>query len=185
MDCSMPGVLSPFLLFPRVCSNSCPLSQWCYPAISSPVATFFSCLQSFPASWSFPMCRLFAKVTDVLEFQPQSFQWILRIDSLEDWLVQSPCSPRGSQRVFFIQHHNSEAPFLQCSAFCDEMLHIQLYQNSLSVTLDFRLHCLCINWIWDNMQQKYCFQCLVIKAEEGSYKQTKATYKCFRPFRKY
>ena len=117
MDCSMPGVLSPFLLFPRVCSNSCPLSQWCYPAISSPVATFSSCLQSFPASWSFPMSRLFAKVTDVLEFQPQSFQWILRIDSLEDWLVQSPCSPRGSQRVFFIQHHNSEAPFLQCSAF--------------------------------------------------------------------
>ena len=42
---------------PRVCSNSCPLSQWCHPTISSSVA---SCLQSFPASWSFLMSWLFA-----------------------------------------------------------------------------------------------------------------------------
>ena len=44
---------------PRVCSNSCPLSQWCHPTISSSV-TLFSCLQSFPASGSFLMSRLFA-----------------------------------------------------------------------------------------------------------------------------
>ena len=37
-------------LFPRVCSNSCPLSWWCHPTISSSVIPFFSCLQSFPAS---------------------------------------------------------------------------------------------------------------------------------------
>ena len=37
-------------LSPRVCSNSCPLSQWCHPTISSSVALFSSCLQSFPAS---------------------------------------------------------------------------------------------------------------------------------------
>ena len=42
-----------------VCSNSCPLSQWCYPTISSSAATF-SCLQSFPASGSFPVSWLFA-----------------------------------------------------------------------------------------------------------------------------
>ena len=36
-------------LSPRVCSNLYPLSQWCYPIISSS-ATFFLCLQSFPAS---------------------------------------------------------------------------------------------------------------------------------------
>ena len=35
---------------PRVCSNSCPLSQWCHPNISSSVVPFSSCLQSFPAS---------------------------------------------------------------------------------------------------------------------------------------
>ena len=46
-------------LSPSVCSDSCPLSQWCYLTIS-PTAVFFSCLQSFPASGSFPMSRLFA-----------------------------------------------------------------------------------------------------------------------------
>ena len=42
------------------CSNSCPLSQWCHPTISSSVAHFSSCLQSFPAWGSFLMSRLFA-----------------------------------------------------------------------------------------------------------------------------
>ena len=37
-------------LFPRVCSNSCPLSQWYYITISSSAASFSFCLQSFPAS---------------------------------------------------------------------------------------------------------------------------------------
>ena len=37
----------------------CPLSQWCYPTISSSVVPFSSCLQSSPASGSFPMSRLF------------------------------------------------------------------------------------------------------------------------------
>ena len=36
-------------LSPWICSNSCPLSQWCHPAISASVAHFFSCPQSFPA----------------------------------------------------------------------------------------------------------------------------------------
>ena len=45
---------------PRVCSNSCPLSQWCHPTISSSVTPFSSCLQSFPASGSFPVIWLFA-----------------------------------------------------------------------------------------------------------------------------
>ena len=45
---------------PGVCSNSWPLSRWCYPTISSSVARFSSCPQSFPASGSFPMSWLFA-----------------------------------------------------------------------------------------------------------------------------
>ena len=44
---------------PRVYSNSCPLSQWCHPIISSSVIPFSSCLQSFPASGSFQMSQLF------------------------------------------------------------------------------------------------------------------------------
>ena len=44
---------------PKVCLNSCPLSRWCHPTISSSVIPFPSCLQSFPASGSFPMSQLF------------------------------------------------------------------------------------------------------------------------------
>ena len=47
-------------LSPRVCSNSCPLSRWCHTTISSSAAPFSSCLQSLPASGSFPMSRLFS-----------------------------------------------------------------------------------------------------------------------------
>ena len=43
----------------RACSNSRPSSQWCHPTISSSVVPFSSCLQSFPASGSFPMSQLF------------------------------------------------------------------------------------------------------------------------------
>ena len=43
----------------RVCSNSCPSSQWCHPTISSSVISFSSYLQSFPASASFPMSQFF------------------------------------------------------------------------------------------------------------------------------
>ena len=45
---------------PGACSNSCPSSWWCHPAISSSDVPFSSCLQSFPASGSFPMSQLFA-----------------------------------------------------------------------------------------------------------------------------
>jgi len=45
---------------PGVCSNSCPLNQWCHPVISSSVISVSSCSQSFPASGSFPVSHLFA-----------------------------------------------------------------------------------------------------------------------------
>ena len=45
---------------PGVYSNSCPLSLWCHPTISSSVLPFSSCLQCFLASGSFPMRQLFA-----------------------------------------------------------------------------------------------------------------------------
>ena len=45
---------------PRACSNSCPLSGWCHPTISSSVVPFSSCPESFTASGSFLMCWLFA-----------------------------------------------------------------------------------------------------------------------------
>ena len=45
---------------PRIHPNSCSLSRWCHPTISSSVIPFSSCSQSFPASGSFPMSQLFA-----------------------------------------------------------------------------------------------------------------------------
>ena len=44
---------------PGAYSNSCPLSQWCHPTISSSVVHFSSCFQTFPASGSFQMSQLF------------------------------------------------------------------------------------------------------------------------------
>ena len=44
----------------RVCSNSCPLSWWCYPTISICITPFSACPQIFPASGSFPITELFA-----------------------------------------------------------------------------------------------------------------------------
>ena len=46
-------------LTPRVYPNSCPLSQWCHPTISSSVVPFSSCPQSFSASKSFQMSQFF------------------------------------------------------------------------------------------------------------------------------
>ena len=45
---------------PGVYSNSCPLSQWCHPTISFSVVRLSFCLQSSPASGSFPMSQFFA-----------------------------------------------------------------------------------------------------------------------------
>ena len=44
---------------PGVYPNSCPLSQWCHPTISSSVVPFPPCLQSFPASGTFQMSQFF------------------------------------------------------------------------------------------------------------------------------
>ena len=65
---------------PRACSNSCPLSQWCHPTISSSVVPLSSCLQSFPASGSFPVSQFFTSGGQSIELQlqHQSFRWLFR-----------------------------------------------------------------------------------------------------------
>ena len=54
---------------PGVYPDSCPLSQWCHPTISSSVVPFSPCLQSFPASGSFQMSQLFAAGGQCISFQ--------------------------------------------------------------------------------------------------------------------
>ena len=102
---------------PRVCSNSCPLSQWCHTTISSSVASFSSRPQSFPASGSFPVSwplHLMAKVLE-LQFQHQSFQWIsgwfpLGLTGLISLLSKEPLKS-------LLQHDNSKPSIVQHSAF--------------------------------------------------------------------
>ena len=60
-------LLSPSLST-EVCSNSCSLSQWCYPTISSIVVPFSSCLQSFPAWGPFPTNQFFASDDQIIGF---------------------------------------------------------------------------------------------------------------------
>ena len=95
---------------PRASSNSCPLSQWCHPTIPSSVVPFSSCLQSFPASGSFPVSQFFASGDQSIGFSASASVLPMNI---QDWFplgwtgwisVQS----KGLSRVFFntiVQKH--------------------------------------------------------------------------------
>ena len=97
-------------------SNSCPLSPWSHPAISSSVIPFSSCLQSFPASGSFQMSQLFASGGQSISFSfnmsPSSEHpgLIFRMDWLDLLVVQRTLKS-------LLQHHSSKASILRCSAF--------------------------------------------------------------------
>ena len=84
---------------PGACSNSCPSSQWCHTTISSSVVPFLSCLQSFPASGSFPMTQFFTSSGQSIGASPLASLLPMNI---QDWFplglaVWPPCSPRDSQ----------------------------------------------------------------------------------------
>ena len=94
-----PPCLSPT---PRVHSNSCPLSHWCHPAISSSVEPFSSFPQSLPASESFPMSQLFTwggqsiGVSASASFLPKNTQdW-----SPLGWTGWISLQSKGLSRVF-------------------------------------------------------------------------------------
>ena len=98
--------------------NSCPLSQWCHPVISSSVIPFSSCLQSFPALGSFQMRQLFASggqstgVSASASVLPMNTQ----VWSPSGWTGWISLQSKGLSRVFSIttvQKHN----FLRYSAF--------------------------------------------------------------------
>ena len=81
---------------PRVYSNSCPLSWWSHPTISSSVIPLSSHLQYFPASVSFQMESAVAKVLE-FQLQNQLFHWLFKTYFISDGLVGSPCCLRDSQ----------------------------------------------------------------------------------------
>ena len=87
---------------PRVYSNSCPLSQWCHPTISSSVVPFSSCLQSFPASGSFQMSQLFTSDGQSIAVSPSTS--VLPIN-IQDWFPLGrtgwiSLQSKGLSRVF-------------------------------------------------------------------------------------
>ena len=76
-------------LSPTVCSNSHPLSQWCYPTISSSVA-LFSCPQSFPASGSFPMSQLYSLgAQSIGAFIDEEVKFCKTLIGPCSWLIQN------------------------------------------------------------------------------------------------
>ena len=84
---------------PRVHSNSRPSSWWCHPTISSSVVPFSSAFNLSEFQGLLQWVSSSHQVAKILEFQlqHQSFQWIFRIDFLNDGLAGSPCHPRDSQ----------------------------------------------------------------------------------------
>ena len=102
---------------PRSCSNSCPLSQWCHPAISSYVVPFFSCLQSFPASGSFPMSQLFTSGGQIIGVSASTS---VLPKNAQDWsLAWTGWLSLQSKGLFksLLQHHSSKTSILWCSTF--------------------------------------------------------------------
>ena len=95
---------------PEAYSNSCPLSQWCHPTISSSVFPFSSHLQSFPAWGSFPMSQFFTSggqsigVSASTSVLPKKSQG----RSPSEWTGWISLQSKGLSRVFFnttVQKH--------------------------------------------------------------------------------
>ena len=107
---------------PGVYSNSCPLSRWCHPTISSSVVPFSSHLQSFLAPGSFPMSKFFT--SGVQYFQSKYWNFSLSISPSNgysglisfrmDWL--DLLAVQGTLKGL-LQHHSWKASILQHSAF--------------------------------------------------------------------
>ena len=92
---------------PRVYSNSCPLSRWCHPTISSSVVPFSSCVQSVSS------LHQVAKVL-VFQLQHKSFQWIFSTHFFRiDWF--DLFAGQGTLKSL-LQHHSSKVWILRYSA---------------------------------------------------------------------
>ena len=100
----------------EVCSDSCPLIWWCYLTISSSATPFSFCLQSFPASGSFPISQLFVSSDQSIGASTS----ILPM-SIQDWfpLLLTGLISLKSKGLFknLLQHHNLKASILWHSAF--------------------------------------------------------------------
>ena len=101
---------------PGACSNSCPLSQWCYPTILFSVIPFFSSLQSFPASGPFPLSWLFTSDGQSIGASASVLPM-----NIKDWFPLGltglvSLQSQGTLKSL-LQHHSSKASILWHLAF--------------------------------------------------------------------
>ena len=99
---------------PGAYAYSCPLSRWCHPTISSSVTPFSSCLQSFPASGSFPMSQFFTSGGQSIGVSASASVLPMII---QDWFSLEWTGWISLQSQGLLQHHSSKASILWCSAF--------------------------------------------------------------------
>ena len=87
---------------PGACSNLCPLSQWCHPAISSSAIAFSSCPQSFPASGSFQMSQFFASGAQSVGVSASASVLPMNIQDWfpSEWTGLISLQSKGLSRVF-------------------------------------------------------------------------------------
>ena len=124
---------------PGVYTNSCPSSRWCHPTISSSVIPFSSCLQSFPASGSFPMSQFFESGGQSIGASvsasvfPTEYSGLISFRT--DWL--DLLAFQGTLKSL-LQHHSLKTSILWYPAF----LIVQLsdyYQNFFWIELSLQL----------------------------------------------
>ena len=114
---------------PGACPNSCPLSQWYHPTISSSIIPFFSHLQSFPASESFPISQFFASGGQSVGLSPSA--WVLPMNTQDwsslGWTGWICCSPRESQESSLTPQFKSINSSVLCFLYSPTLTAIHDY----------------------------------------------------------
>ena len=137
-------------LSPGVCSNLCPLCQWCHPNLSSSLTPFTSCPQSFPASglfFFFPVSQLFPSGGQSIGASTSASVLPMNIQDWSPlgWTGLFSLQSKGLSRVFF-QHHSSKVSILQHSAFfIVQVTSVHDYRKNHSFDYMDRKHvCVCV-----------------------------------------
>ena len=157
------------------CPNSCALSQWCHPTISSSVAPFSSCLQSFPASGSFLMSQLFTSSSQSIGASES-----VLLMNIQDWF------PLGMTGLISLQSKGLSRVFSNITKSSNSLMLRLLYGPTLKSIHDY----------WENQSFDYtdlcqqsnfsvfqyatktnmysvCFSCLTMRKQE--YRQLTAS----------
>ena len=124
---------------PRACSNSCASNWWYHPTISSSIIPVSSCLQSFPASGSFPMSQFFASGSQSIGVSTSASVLPMNI---QDWFPLALTSwislqSKGFSRVFSnttVQKHQFFSA--QLSLWSNSHIHTWLLEKPVSQSFD-------------------------------------------------